>query len=69
MNNKKFLVWYDLLLEDYFAIEKEAVEPNFLQQLKNENVKIFEVMANGIKEALNKQFPKEQRNTKHCAIH
>lgn len=61
-NNEIYLVWYDLELNDYFAIEKNSVETLFYENLKKEGVIFYEVLAKSLTEAINKKFPKETRN-------
>lgn len=58
-----YLVWFDLFMNDFFAIPKEEVLPQFINNLKNEGVTFFEATAFSHIQAIEQIFPKNTRST------
>lgn len=54
---QKFLVWYDNLLEEYFAIPKNEAPQELLAELKREKLVLHDVSAFSSTEALDTIFP------------
>jgi hypothetical protein len=65
----KYFVWFDLLMEDYFAIKSKNMTSELKRQLKSEHVKIIEIFANSTIEAINLTFPKEGRKINNPTFH
>jgi len=56
-NEQEFLVWYDSLLEEYFALPKSEAPVDLIAELKREKITTHSVQAEYAKEALNLIFP------------
>lgn len=65
----EYIVWFDLFMNDYFAINKTEMSQNFKKQLETENIKTFNVTAESSIEAINVKFPKELRKIENNTIH
>lgn len=65
----EYIVWFDLFMNDYFAINKTEMSQNFKNQLETENIKTFNVTAESSIEAINVKFPKELRKIENNTIH
>ena len=65
----KYFVWFDLLMEDYFAIKSHDMTEELKIQLRKEQVKINEVFSNSTIEAINQIFPKEGRKITNPTFH
>lgn len=65
----EYIVWFDLFMNDYFAINKTEMSQNFKNQLEKENIKTFNVTAESSIEAINVKFPKELRKIENNTIH
>lgn len=65
----EYIVWFDLFMNDYFAINKTEMSQSFKKQLETENIKTFNVTAESSIEAINVKFPKELRKIENNTIH
>ena len=65
----EYIVWFDLFMNDYFAINKTEMSQSIKKQLETENIKTFNVTAESSIEAINVKFPKELRKIENNTIH
>lgn len=54
-----YLVWFDLFMNDFFALPKMEATPQFIKNLKHEGVTFFETTAYSHIQAIEQIFPKK----------
>lgn len=57
----EYLVWFDLLLNDYFSIERSEMTKPLQEQLEKEGTIFHKVFADSKISAIEKQYPKSNR--------